>query len=419
MPWRKYSPRKGKYGLIYPIDRGISVRQDIRRKWTLFIEKVDYRKSVTFNSGRDGLVKAIKTAEKIVDELKSPDFSLKEKESKNQTPKFNEFSTQWLKNNQAKWDPATQERYEAIQRLHLATASWFNYSLDEITRSDIKVFLRKLLKKRSPRTVESVHTVISGIFNEAIDETLVKGNPATGLLKRILPPKNKRHEKDPEPFTINERRRFEAWAETHCSLKETMLLKVMNHAGLRLGEALAFRIGNLDLNKLTYHVTQSYRQYRFKKPKGSKFRFVDLPKYLIYDLKFYIKRLRYEKLKQGRGEVVDFLFEDPDCDGKWPLSQRKVQRLVERVCKGAKLGRRNPHDLRHTYATITLMAPLSPAYVQKQLGHSSISITVDTYGHWIPGEGRQGLEEALGGGKVVRNRVQKPHIFPYNKKGLQ
>jgi hypothetical protein len=42
-----------------------------------------------------------------------------------------------------------------------------------------------------------------------------------------------------------------------------------------------------------------------------------------------------------------------------------------------------------------LMAHQSPAYVQRQLGHSSISITVDTYGHWIPGEGRHGLEEAL------------------------
>jgi integrase len=41
---------------------------------------------------------------------------------------------------------------------------------------------------------------------------------------------------------------------------------------------------------------------------------------------------------------------------------------------------------------------MSPAYVQRQLGHSSISITVDIYGHWIPGEGRAGLEDALAGG---------------------
>ena len=45
--------------------------------------------------------------------------------------------------------------------------------------------------------------------------------------------------------------------------------------------------------------------------------------------------------------------------------------------------RQNPHDLRHTYATILLVAGVSPAYVQKQLGHSSISMTVDIYGHWV------------------------------------
>ena len=84
--------------------------------------------------------------------------------------------------------------------------------------------------------------------------------------------------------------------------------------------------------------------------------------------------------------------------------------MVKRLCTGAEIRVRNPHDLRHTYATMLLMAHQSPAYVQKQLGHSSISITVDIYGHWIPGMGREGLEEALLGG------VRKPHIFAYNEK---
>ena len=41
------------------------------------------------------------------------------------------------------------------------------------------------------------------------------------------------------------------------------------------------------------------------------------------------------------------------------------------------------------------MAHISPAYVQKQLGHHSISMTVDIYGHWIPGEGRECLDNVL------------------------
>ncbi|GAG47150.1 unnamed protein product [marine sediment metagenome] len=63
------------------------------------------------------------------------------------------------------------------------------------------------------------------------------------------------------------------------------------------------------------------------------------------------------------------------------------------------------------------MANQSPGYVQKQLGHSSIFITMDIYCHWIPVEGRAGLEDALtGGGKVVPNPGREMHIFAYESK---
>jgi len=43
-----------------------------------------------------------------------------------------------------------------------------------------------------------------------------------------------------------------------------------------------------------------------------------------------------------------------------------------------------PHCLRHTYASLLLQQGESPAYVQRQLGHASIKLTVDTYGKWLP-----------------------------------
>jgi integrase len=59
------------------------------------------------------------------------------------------------------------------------------------------------------------------------------------------------------------------------------------------------------------------------------------------------------------------------------------------------------------------MEHISPAYVQKQLGHSSIQITVDTYCHWIPGEGRGRVDQAL---EPVRN-ADKIAYLPHIKKG--
>jgi integrase len=43
-----------------------------------------------------------------------------------------------------------------------------------------------------------------------------------------------------------------------------------------------------------------------------------------------------------------------------------------------------PHSFRHTFASLLLQQGESPAYVQRQLGHASIKLTVDTYGKWLP-----------------------------------
>lgn len=89
---------------------------------------------------------------------------------------------------------------------------------------------------------------------------------------------------------------------------------------------------------------------------------------------------------------MSLLFLDPAEKG-YPYSQRKIQGLMKKICRSAGLRHRHPHDLRHTYASILLSSHKSPAYVQKQLGHSSIQITVDIYGHWFPGVGRENLDD--------------------------
>jgi integrase len=184
-------------------------------------------------------------------------------------------------------------------------------------------------------------------------------------------------------------------------------------------------------DKKQYDVTQSFKRKRFGKPKFGRFRLVDLHAYIVDDISAYcIIHLKKERLQQGRGGRVDLLFEDFDnpvepeddmkpewqLDGFWPYRQRKIQGLVKRVCRQADLRGRNPHDLRHTYASILLIAHQSPAYVQKQLGHSSVSITVDIYGHLYDGDGREGLEDALLGPNYKQDSVRKPHIFTYKTK---
>jgi len=63
-----------------------------------------------------------------------------------------------------------------------------------------------------------------------------------------------------------------------------------------------------------------------------------------------------------------------------------------------------PHCLRHTFASLLLQRGESPVYVQRQLGHASITLTVDTYGRWLPIEPTRGRVDALdekSGSKLV------------------
>ena len=67
------------------------------------------------------------------------------------------------------------------------------------------------------------------------------------------------------------------------------------------------------------------------------------------------------------------------------MEQSRVGKAFKRILKAAGLPRHfSPHSLRHTFASLLLQHGESPAYVQRQLGHASIQLTVDTYGRWLP-----------------------------------
>ncbi len=403
MPYRKYSPKQGKHGPIFQIIRGISVCKNEQGKWIIKINKGGARKNKTVGEGRASLIKAIQAAEELSIKLsnqKSTTITEKSGEGKTSLV-FSDYSREWLTNNAGRWRATTKERYEGILRLHILPNEWFSSKrLDEINRADVKKLLRNLFKIRSASTVETAQVVIHNIFEDAIDDQILSGNPARLILKKVLPPKRKRRESDPMPLNREDSELFLKHANEICQKPIELIFKVMLYGGFRLGEAISMRAEHLDFNKRAYQVTESYKRENFSKPKSDKFRWVDLPDFLLEELRRYILALKKEKLKQGKPSRISLLFVDPN-QNEQPFSQRKIQMALRKVCLKAGIAMRSPHDLRHTYASWLLMAHQSPAYVQKQLGHSSIEITVDIYGHWVSGEGRNGLENAL-------QPVQKP-----------
>ena len=68
-------------------------------------------------------------------------------------------------------------------------------------------------------------------------------------------------------------------------------------------------------------------------------------------------------------------------------------RVFHKVLEKAGLRKTRIHDLRHTYASLLIQQGESLAYVRDQLGHHSIKVTVDTYGHLVPGENRTAVDK--------------------------
>jgi integrase len=74
------------------------------------------------------------------------------------------------------------------------------------------------------------------------------------------------------------------------------------------------------------------------------------------------------------------------------LDDANVRHIFGRVLEKAQLRHVRFHDLRHTFASLLIQRGESLAYVKEQMGHSSIQITVDVYGHLVPGGNRAAVD---------------------------
>ena len=75
----------------------------------------------------------------------------------------------------------------------------------------------------------------------------------------------------------------------------------------------------------------------------------------------------------------------PNDDGSPIHYTNFLRRVWHKVQDQAKVRRRTPHDMRHTWASHMLAAGADLAYVSNQLGHANPSITLRIYSHWVPG----------------------------------
>jgi len=159
--------------------------------------------------------------------------------------------------------------------------------------------------------------------------------------------------------------------------------------GMRLGELLALKWRDIDLEKAKLQVRASVRYlkgggYAFTEPK-TKYgrRSIALTSAAKTALRTHRKRQNEERLRVGPGwQDAELVF--PNSIGTVMDGKRLTQREFHPLLQLAGLSHIRFHDLRHTCATTLLGSGINPKAVSEMLGHSSINITLNLYGHVLP-----------------------------------
>jgi integrase len=308
--------------------------------------------------------------------------------------KVGQFLIHWLEDvHKQSIRSRTYERYEEIVRLHLVPGIG-HHQLQKLSPQHLQSFYTKKLEEGlSTTTVISFHNVLHKALETAVRWNLLPRN----ICDLVSPPRRKRFEI--QPLGIEQVQQLLAAARGH-RLEALFILALAS--GLRRGELIGlkwqdinFLAGMLQVRRILTRVPSKLpgKGYVEAEPKTEKGRrSILLPPFVIEALKQHRAKQLESKLKAGSAwQDHDYVF----CTsiGTHLNPTRDILDQLKALLKKAGLPDIRFHDLRHSSATMLLGMGVHPKIVQEILGHSQISMTMDTYSHVLPTMQREAMSK--------------------------
>jgi integrase len=252
----------------------------------------------------------------------------------------------------------------------------------------------------SPRTVRYVHTILSAALGAAVKSRppRLAHNPASAAT-----PPTAKEATAPEmhPWTAGQLSTFLGWIRDNG--QEHALWHVLANTGARRGEVLALRWRDVDLDAGTISIRRSAGMVRVAgqvagvvegSTKSGRPRPVDVDAGTVAVLRARKRERGALALQLARDDALVF----GDIEGQHRNPEhisRQFARDITR-CRAAvgeeKLPLIRLHDLRHSHATILLLAGVPVHVVSQRLGHASPTITLAVYAHVMPGNQRDAAD---------------------------
>ena len=296
------------------------------------------------------------------------------------SPQLGAFLGQWLMAVRPTLRTSTYLSYEGVVRVHLVPEIG-RVTLEKLSVEHVAglVTHKQADQRLSPTTVRYVLLILRNALNKAVRWGLVGRNVAV-----LVDPPRVSH-KDVRVLSPDETKKLLDAARGE-PIEGLVTLAIST--GLRLGEALGLQWPDVDLDRRQLRINKSLQRISGQgqvlietKTRRSR-RSLVLPVRTAEALRAH--RVQQDQLRRTAGSAWhkrDFVF--TSSTGQ-PLDQRNVLRMFRRVLRKANLPRMRFHDLRHSCASLLLAQHISPRVVMETLGHSRISVTMDTYTHVMP-----------------------------------
>jgi integrase len=332
---------------------------------------------------------------------------------------FAKYAQRWLESHvRPNLKPSTVESYEGILNVHLKPR-FGKLPLEKIVRKSIKEYLDFLVSQgqQSRNTIRNIVATLRSILSHAVEDDLLSSNPAIRL-GRFNRGQEEGHKA--EFLTAEEAETFLQAAKALRPNRYPLFLTALR-TGMRLGELLALewediQFGESEEGTNRYIlVRHNFTHGKFTSPKNRREERVDLN----WDLRQVLIELRDRRMLEAMqrseepGEITGLVF--PSETGG-PLDSRNVYHRDFLPClKAAGLRQVTFHALRHSFAHALIQSGASLAYVKEMMRHHSIQVSVDIYGHLVPG-GNIKLIDRLGSTDSMEPEVE-PHPVEAKGKG--
>jgi integrase len=286
---------------------------------------------------------------------------------------FSDWANRWLASLERK--PSTVGSYRST--IVHAKEAFGGQRVRRIGPDDLARFNRMLRDRGcSPSTRAKHLRVLGACLQAAVYYRYASSNPV-----RELPPAQRPRPERKEAAYFENEELPRLFGHLQDEPYRTLCLVALK-TGMRQGELLGLRWGDVDLEQAVVRVRRSYTGGMLGTPKNRERRDVDL----ISDVVDLLEEMRRERGSPDNADGLVFHAHD----GLGFLSPSfLLKRQLYPAMAGAKIGRVGPtlekrtfHSFRHTFAKRALESGAQITWLSRHLGHSSLKVTTDIYGHW-------------------------------------